>query len=85
MNTSISPNHCIVVPPNLTGKILKVVTKDYNMNTTSAYISSLTMIDDLAALSNDLSNYLDKRTGGEISGTVDIVQHNLKILSGNYI
>ena len=86
MNTSISPNHCIVVPPNLTGKILKVVTKDYNnMNTTSAYISSLTLIDGLSALSNDLSNYLDKRAGGEVSGDVGIVQHNFNVLSGNYI
>ena len=32
-----------------------------------------------------LSNYLDKRTGGQVSGDVGIVQHNLNILSGNYI
>ena len=32
-----------------------------------------------------LSNYLDKREGGEVSGDVGIVQHNLNVLSGNYI
>lgn len=34
---------------------------------------------------DELSNYLDKREGGEVSGTVGVVQHNLNILSGNYI
>lgn len=32
-----------------------------------------------------LSNYLDKREGGEVSGDVGIVQHNLNVLPGNYI
>jgi hypothetical protein len=34
---------------------------------------------------DELSNYLDKREGGEVSGNVGIVQHNLNILSGNYV
>lgn len=34
---------------------------------------------------DELSNYLDKREGGEVSGTVSIVQHNFNILSGDYI
>ena len=33
----------------------------------------------------ELSSYLDKRTGGEVSGDVAIVQHNINILSGNYV
>lgn len=32
-----------------------------------------------------LSNYLDKREGGEVSGDVGIMQHDLNVLSGNYI
>ena len=32
-----------------------------------------------------LSNYLDKREGGEVSGDVNIIQHDLNVLSGNYI
>lgn len=34
---------------------------------------------------DDLSSYLDKRTGGVVSGGVAIARHNLNILSGNYI
>ena len=33
----------------------------------------------------ELSSYLDKRTGGEVSGDVGIVQYDLSVLSGNYI
>lgn len=33
----------------------------------------------------ELSNYLDKREGGEVSGTVGVVRHDIEILSGNYI
>ena len=32
-----------------------------------------------------LSNYLDKREGGEVSGDISIAQHDLNVLSGNYI
>ena len=32
-----------------------------------------------------LSNYLDKREGGVVSGDVSIIQHDLNVLSGNYI
>lgn len=34
---------------------------------------------------DELSNYLDKHEGGEVSGAVGIVQHDIEILSGNYI
>lgn len=33
---------------------------------------------------SELSSYLDKRTGGEVSGDVAIIGNELKILSGNY-
>ena len=33
----------------------------------------------------DVDEYLDKREGGEVSGDVSIVQHDLNVLSGNYI
>ena len=33
----------------------------------------------------DADEYLDKREGGEVSGDVSIVQHDLNVLSGNYI
>ena len=32
-----------------------------------------------------LSNYLDKHEGGEVSGDISIAQHDLNVLSGNYI
>ena len=32
-----------------------------------------------------LSDCLDKQEGGEVSGSVSIVQHDLNVLSGNYI
>ena len=34
---------------------------------------------------DELSNYIDKRTGGEVSGDVAIINHDFKLLSGNYI
>ena len=33
----------------------------------------------------EFGDYLDKREGGEISGAVSIMQHDLNVLSGNYI
>ena len=33
----------------------------------------------------DADEYLNKRKGGEVSGDVSIVQHDLNVLSGNYI
>ena len=33
----------------------------------------------------ELSDYLDKHEGGEVSGDVSIAQHDLNVLSGNYI
>ena len=33
----------------------------------------------------EFGDYLDKRKGGEVSGDVSIVQHDLNVLSGNYI
>ena len=30
-------------------------------------------------------NYLDKHEGGEVSGNVGIVQHDLSVLSGNIV
>lgn len=33
----------------------------------------------------ELSNYLDKYTGGEVSGNVGIVQKNLSVLFGNIV
>lgn len=38
---------------------------------------------DCSQISNN--NYLDKHAGGAVSGDVDVVQHNINILSGNYI
>ena len=33
----------------------------------------------------DVDKYLDKCEGGEVSGDVSIVQHDLNVLTGNYI
>lgn len=44
-----------------------------------------TIIDENAINSDELSNYLDIRSGGEVSGNVAIVSHDFKVLSGNYV
>ena len=33
----------------------------------------------------DVDKYLDKREGGDVSGDISIVHHDLNVLSGNYI
>ena len=55
------------------------------MNKTSAYISSLTLIDGLVKLSNDLSNYVDKVHDASLSGNIDIYNANLSVLSGDIV
>ena len=32
-----------------------------------------------------LSDYLDKREGGDVSGDISIVRHDLSVLSGNIV
>ena len=42
--------------------------------------------DSISNISNDLSNYLDKRDERSVvSGGIEIMQHNLSVISGNYI
>lgn len=55
------PMNGVAVPPNLTGKILKVVTKDFT---------------EKSMCTCDLSNYLSKKLGGEVSATTAIGINN---------
>ena len=47
-------------------------------------IKNLSLNDDVV-VDLELSDYLDKREGGEVSGDVSIVQHDLNVLSGDIV
>ena len=55
-----------------------------NNSITKRQIKDLYLVDEVV-VDCELSDYLDKREGGEVSGDVGIVQHDLNVLSGNYI
>ena len=55
-----------------------------NNSITKRQIKDLYLVDEVV-VDCELSDYLDKREGGEISGAVSIMQHDLNVLSGNYI
>ena len=47
-------------------------------------IKDLYIVDEVV-VDCELSDYLDKREGGEVSGDVSIAQHDLNVLSGNIV
>ena len=47
-------------------------------------IKNLSLNDDVV-VDLELSDYLDKREGGDVSGTVNIIQHDLNVLSGDIV
>ena len=55
-----------------------------NNSITKHQIKDLYLVDEVV-VDCELSDYLDKREGGEVSGDVGIAQHDLNVLSGNYI
>ena len=42
-------------------------------------------LSDKVVVDLELSDYLDKREGGDVSGTVNIIQHDLNVLSGDIV
>ena len=55
-----------------------------NNSITKHQIKDLYLVDEVV-VDCELSDYFDKREGGEVSGDVSIAQHDLNVLLGNYI
>ena len=55
-----------------------------NNSITKHQIKDLYLVDEVV-VDCELGDYFDKREGGEVSGDVSIAQHDLNVLSGNYI
>ena len=55
-----------------------------NNSITKHQIKDLYLVDEVV-VDCELSDYFDKREGGEVSGDISIAQHDLNVLSGNYI
>lgn len=70
MYSRILPTNGVTIPPNLTGKVLKVVTKDFSEGSNCKC---------------DLSNYVDKRIDNSISGNIEIYNANLSVTNGTII